>query len=71
MAEVKPPFKADATAIRLSWTGRIDIRTRRDGQFFHIEIADNGSGTTSGPSQPLKQGFRPLRNRHSAFLDAA
>ena len=23
------------------------------------------------PSQPLKQGFRPLRNPHSAFLDAA
>jgi hypothetical protein len=23
------------------------------------------------PSQPLKQGFRPLRNPHSAFLNAA
>jgi signal transduction histidine kinase len=25
-------------------TGRIDIRTRRDGEFFLVEIADNGSG---------------------------
>ncbi|HEY5706059.1 MAG TPA: ATP-binding protein [Terrimicrobiaceae bacterium] len=25
-------------------TGRIDIRTRRDGDFFLVEIADNGSG---------------------------
>jgi signal transduction histidine kinase len=25
-------------------TGRIDIRTRRDGEFFLAEIADNGSG---------------------------
>jgi signal transduction histidine kinase len=25
-------------------TGRIDIRTRRDGNFFLVEIADNGSG---------------------------
>ena len=25
-------------------TGRIDVRTRRDGQFLLVEIADNGSG---------------------------
>jgi signal transduction histidine kinase len=25
-------------------TGRIDVRTRRDGEFFLVEIADNGSG---------------------------
>ena len=25
-------------------TGRIEIRTRRDGEFFLVEIADNGSG---------------------------
>ncbi|HET9522883.1 MAG TPA: ATP-binding protein [Terrimicrobiaceae bacterium] len=25
-------------------TGRIDIRTRRDGEFFLVEIADNGGG---------------------------
>jgi C4-dicarboxylate-specific signal transduction histidine kinase len=25
-------------------TGRIDIRTRRDGEFFLVDIADNGSG---------------------------
>ena len=25
-------------------TGRIDIRTRRDGEYFLVEIADNGSG---------------------------
>ena len=25
-------------------TGRIDIRTRRDGEFFLVEIADNGTG---------------------------
>ena len=25
-------------------TGRIDIRTRRDGEFFLVQIADNGSG---------------------------
>ena len=25
-------------------TGRIDIRTRRDGEFFLVEITDNGSG---------------------------
>jgi signal transduction histidine kinase len=25
-------------------TGRIDIRTRRDGEFFLVEIADNGVG---------------------------
>ena len=25
-------------------TGRIDIRTRRDGEFFLVEISDNGSG---------------------------
>jgi signal transduction histidine kinase len=25
-------------------TGRLDIRTRRDGEFFLVEIADNGSG---------------------------
>ena len=24
--------------------GRIDVRTRRDGEFFLVEIADNGSG---------------------------
>ena len=27
-------------------TGRIDVRTRRDGEFFLVEIADNGSGIT-------------------------
>ena len=26
---------------------------------------------TSGPSEPFKDGFRPLRNPRSAFLDAA
>ena len=25
-------------------TGRIDVRTRRDGEFFLVQIADNGSG---------------------------
>ena len=25
-------------------TGRIDVRARRDGEFFLVEIADNGSG---------------------------
>ena len=25
-------------------TGRIDVRTRRDGEFFLVEVADNGSG---------------------------
>ena len=25
-------------------TGRIDVRTRRDGEFLFVEIADNGSG---------------------------
>ena len=25
-------------------TGRIDVRTRRDGEFFFVQIADNGSG---------------------------
>ena len=27
--------------------GRIDVRTRRDGEFFLVEIADNGSGIAS------------------------
>ena len=27
-----------------SGTGRIDVRTRRDGEFFLVEIADNGGG---------------------------
>ena len=29
---------------RIGGTGRIDIRTRRDGEFFLVQIADNGSG---------------------------
>ena len=33
-------------------TGRIDIRTRRDGEFFLVEIADNGSGIPP-EAQPL------------------
>ena len=28
-------------------TGRIEIRTRRDGEFFLVEIADNGGGIPS------------------------
>jgi signal transduction histidine kinase len=28
-------------------TGRIDIRTSRDGEFFLVEIADNGSGISA------------------------
>jgi signal transduction histidine kinase len=33
-------------------TGRIEIRTRRDGEFFLVEIADNGSGIPP-EAQPL------------------
>ena len=30
-----------------SGTGRIDVLTRRDGEYFLVEIADNGSGIPS------------------------
>jgi signal transduction histidine kinase len=33
-------------------TGRIEIRTRRDGEFFLVEIADNGNGIPP-EAQPL------------------
>jgi signal transduction histidine kinase len=34
----------DNAVYAVNGTGRIDIRTRRDGPFFLIEISDNGSG---------------------------
>ena len=34
----------DNAIYAVNGTGRIDIRTRRDGPFFLVEIADNGSG---------------------------
>ena len=34
----------DNAIYALGGTGRIDVRTRRDGEFFLVEIADNGSG---------------------------
>jgi signal transduction histidine kinase len=34
----------DNAIYAVNGTGRIDIRTRRDGQFFLVEISDNGSG---------------------------
>ncbi|HEY5706060.1 MAG TPA: ATP-binding protein [Terrimicrobiaceae bacterium] len=34
----------DNAIYAIGGTGRIDIRTRRDGEFFLVEIADNGSG---------------------------
>ena len=34
----------DNAIYAVAGTGRIDIRTRRDGEFFLVEIADNGSG---------------------------
>ena len=38
-------------------TGRIDIRTRRDGEFFLVEIADNGSGI---PAEAQRHIFVPF-----------
>jgi signal transduction histidine kinase len=34
----------DNAIYAVSGTGRIDIRTRREGEFFAVEIADNGNG---------------------------
>ena len=34
----------DNAIYAIGGTGRIDVRTRRDGEFFLVEIADNGSG---------------------------
>ena len=34
----------DNAVYAVNGTGRIDIRTRRDGPFFLVEISDNGSG---------------------------
>ena len=34
----------DNAVYAVNGTGRIDIRTRRDGSFFLVEISDNGSG---------------------------
>ena len=34
----------DNAVYAVGGTGRIDVRTRRDGEFFLVEIADNGSG---------------------------
>jgi signal transduction histidine kinase len=34
----------DNAIYAVNGTGRIDIRTRRDGEFFVVEISDNGSG---------------------------
>ena len=34
----------DNAIYAVAGTGRIDIRTRREGEFFLVEIADNGSG---------------------------
>jgi C4-dicarboxylate-specific signal transduction histidine kinase len=35
---------SDNAIYAVGGTGRIDIRTRRDGEFFLVDIADNGSG---------------------------
>ena len=40
----RAPDSFDNAIYAVSGTGRIDIRTRRDGEFFLVEIADNGSG---------------------------
>ena len=34
----------DNAIYAVAGTGRIDVRTRRDGEFFLVEITDNGSG---------------------------
>ena len=34
----------DNAIYAVNGTGRIDVRTRRDGEFFLVEIADNGGG---------------------------
>jgi signal transduction histidine kinase len=47
----------------VSETGRIDIRRRRDGEFFLVEIGDNGDGI------PPKRAFfeRALHRRAVRF----
>jgi signal transduction histidine kinase len=42
----------DNAIYAVSGTGRIHIRTRRDGEFFLVEIADNGTGIPP-EAQPL------------------
>jgi signal transduction histidine kinase len=42
----------DSAVYAVGGTGRIEIRTRRDGKFFLVEIADNGTGIPP-EAQPL------------------
>jgi C4-dicarboxylate-specific signal transduction histidine kinase len=42
----------DNAIYAVNGTGRIDIRTRRDGEYFLVEIGDNGSGIPAD-AQPL------------------
>ena len=47
----------DNAIYAVNGSGRIDIRTRRDGEFFLVEIADNGSGI---PPEAQRHMFVPF-----------
>ncbi len=44
-------------------TGRIEVRSRRDGDWLTLEIRDNGAGLAEGPPRPAGIGLTTTRAR--------
>ena len=44
-------------------TGRIEVRSRRDGDWLNVEIRDNGAGLARGPVGPDGIGLTTTRAR--------